>query len=189
MSGRESFELALRMAASSINFSTPKADMQTFEGSTQFGLPLTGHDKASLDSRGRIAVPKAMRDGLGEKFVVMIGRKGCLEAVSTASFARIWSEIERHSPHSEARQDYAVAIMSNSWTVEFDKTGRFVVPEKAQTASALKQELLLRSRGDAVEIWGVEEFAKYEQDEDGYKSEKRKKMKDLRRRMLEDDQS
>ena len=166
----------------------PRGDMQANSSPNSFGLPLTGSDKASIDNRGRIPVPKPMRDGLGEKFYVTLGRKGCLEAVSLDSFARIWGEILKHSPHSEPRQEYAAAIMSNSWQVEFDKTGRFVVPELARTKASLTGPVFLRSRGDAIEIWAEAEFEAYERDEDGYNKAIREKMKDMRRRMLEDGQ-
>ncbi len=151
-------------------------------------LPLGGHDSAAMDARGRIPVPKMMRDSLGEKFVLRIGIKGCLEAISFRELDRIWEEIERHSPHSEARQDYAVEVMMNMWhPIQFDKTGRFVVPEAAKVQGNLKEAVFLRSRGDAVEIWAQEEYDAYNKDTSGYRQKEREKMRLLRRAMLEDD--
>ncbi len=151
------------------------------------GLLAGKDDTATIDQKGRIILPKNVREAIGRPFVLMIGKKGCLEATSNANYLSIWSEIERYSPHSDYRREYAVEIMANSFTgVDCEDNGRFVIPavmrEKAKLD--LGSNIVIQSAGDVAEIWSAAEFEIYAKDRMGYNRERRQYLTELRQLMI-----
>lgn len=150
---------------------------------------LSGRDETTIDKKGRLLLPKAVRIAVGNPFVLMIGKKGCLEATSNANYLEIWAEINRYSKHSDVRREYALEIMGNSFTgIECEETGRFVVPAVAREKAnlALGSDVIVISAGDVAEIWTVEEFKKYDKDRLGYNAARRNYMSTLRRQMIDE---
>lgn len=150
---------------------------------------LSGRDDTTIDHKGRIVLPRMVREAVGKPFVLMIGKKGCLEATSNANFLSIWSEIERYSPHSDIRREYALLVMGNSFVgIEPEDNGRFVIPATAREKAnlSLGSKVVVISAGDVAEIWPEDEFAKYDADRLGYQAERRKHWNDLRKMMLDE---
>ncbi len=50
--------------------------------------------------------------------------------------------------------------------LNFDSQGRFTIPKQFLTHAAIQKEVLLIGVGDLVELWSVEQYAKYESELD-----------------------
>ena len=159
--------------------------MSTFIGPRD--LPLSGYEVSTIDDKGRILLPKSMRDGVGERFAVMIGRKGCLEIVSEDRFQAAWAKIQEACLHSEYAQEYAGLVYGDSFSgLKFDTAGRFVVPIPAREKAGLKNEIYIRGAGGHVEIWDLAEFRKYEADMLNYNKSRREQFQMLKKLMAEE---
>lgn len=148
---------------------------------------LSGRDKTTLDKKGRMMLPKTVRDAVGTNFVLMVGKKGCLEVTSNQYYVELWAEINRFSKHSEYRRDYALEVMGNAFPgVEAEESGRFVVPQDLCDACDLKrgEGVVVIGAGDVAEIWSETEYKEYQKDPMGYNRARRDKINDLRKAMI-----
>lgn len=150
------------------------------------GMLLAGEDRATVDDKGRILLPKSIRASLGDIFVLRIGRLGCLEAMHSDVFVNAWREIEQYSAHSDARREYAALFFSLSYKdIKPDSTGRCVIPPAArERCQLLNTEAVIRPAGDVVEIWNAEEYEKYKVDKQGYNREFRDMLEQYRKAMV-----
>ncbi|MBL8069073.1 MAG: hypothetical protein JNM28_11535 [Armatimonadetes bacterium] len=148
---------------------------------------LSGRDKTTLDKKGRMMLPKTVRDAVGVNFVLLIGRKGCLEVTSNQYYNELWAEINRYSKHSEYRRDYALEVMGNAFPgVEAEESGRFVVPQAIGDECKLTrgEAVVVIGAGDVAEIWSESEYAVYQRDPKGYNRERRDRIAELYKGML-----
>lgn len=148
---------------------------------------LSGRDKTVIDKKGRLMLPKTVRDAVGTNFVLMIGRKGCLEVTSNQYYNELWAEINRYSKHSEYRRDYALEVMGNAFPgVEAEESGRFVVPQDLCDECNLTrgEPVVVIGAGDVAEIWSEKEYAAYRADSKGYNRERRDLIAGLYKEMV-----
>jgi MraZ protein len=85
--------------------------------------------------------------------------------------------MEKYDQTNQGTIDYTRMVMGSAEDeLEFDPQGRVVVPRKLRDAAKLKDKLLLVGCNSRLEVWAEDEFARYEQDRDGYCRERREKM-------------
>lgn len=148
---------------------------------------LSGHDYPVVDGKGRLLLPKPMRDALGDPFALRISPLGCLEVMSKEVVDAMWEELEQFSIHSEARNEYAAEVLSQVFQdLSFDTAGRFVVPSLAREECGISGKVYARGGGHVVQIWNLEEYRKYKSAPDEHNSANRSRLAELRRRMREE---
>lgn len=128
--------------------------------------PLIGTDEATIDDKGRVLVSKKKRERLGDDFVLGLGPQGCLVAYTQRAWVRTLEEWEKSDLMNIGRTNYARMIMGTADDeLNFDAQGRFVIPQKLREMGKLKKEVILIGCGDRMEIWAVEEYAIFQEDE------------------------
>jgi|GEM_PF-1133626 len=150
---------------------------------------LSGRDTTTIDKKGRLMLPKSVRDAVGTNFVLMVGRKGCLEVTSNQYYFELWAEIKKYSAHSDYRRDYALEVVGNAHTgIEAEESGRFVVPSDLCIECKIPKpsKVVIIGAGDVAEIWSEDEYEKYQLDPSGYNRARRDRIAGLRRSMIEE---
>ena len=147
--------------------------------------PLIGTELANIDDKGRLLVSKKKRDRLGEKFVMLLGDSGCIFAYPNHRWKAMCDETDRHDPNNEGTKEYTRMVMGSAEDdLEFDGQGRVVVPKKLREAAKLKEKVLLVGCNSRLEIWGEEEFLRYEEDRDGYGRARRERLQNAYKEMM-----
>lgn len=150
--------------------------------------PLLGEETVTVDGKFRVLFSKKKRDRLGENFVLAIGLKGCLEALPRATFDQMTAEILAAPPLNMGRQEYASMLARNSDDDQnFDSEGRVLIPVglRAKGKIAQKGKLVLEGAIDRVRIWSEADWEAYNQDPEGYGSERSNQMLRLYKMMKE----
>lgn len=150
---------------------------------------LSGRDHTTIDKKGRLMLPKSVRDAVGTNFVLLVGRKGCLEVTSNQYYVELWAEIKKYSAHSDYRRDYALEVIGNSHPgIEAEESGRFVIPSDLCSYCKIPKpgKVVIIGAGDVAEIWSAEEYKKYQEDPSGYNRARRDKIAGLRKAMIEE---
>jgi MraZ protein len=126
----------------------------------------TGRYTVSVDGKGRIAVPKRLRDAAAVRgsaaFVLNRGMDGCLELCSDAD----WKEVEERltTQHPIAGSDdrfFKRNFYSHVIPAPTDMQGRIVIPSFLLESAGIEKEVLILGVGDKIELWNETRYNAY----------------------------
>lgn len=114
-----------------------------------------GEYQTKFTGKGRVVLPKIMRQELGENKMIVLSRgfEGCIWGFSQKGFgkeARKQLEISATEERARYLRRY---LFSSSVPAELDAQGRFVIPSALLTYANLRKEVVIIGAGDHFEIW------------------------------------
>lgn len=116
---------------------------------------MTGSYDHKIDEKGRLFIPSALREELGEVFHVTISDEKCLTAYSGEGWER-FIELVKALPMS--KQPRMRPFFANAARCELDKQGRFLIPQKLRDRVGLVKDVAVIGMGTAVQFWDAQEF-------------------------------
>ena len=114
-----------------------------------------GEYDRSVDGNGRLALPSAFRDALGDRCYVTRAPEGCLAVMSvdefTAGAQRVLDEIHNGERPASAARDHAV----NSTLLAIDKQGRITLDDDSRRHAGLNSggQVMIAGALNCLEIW------------------------------------
>lgn len=122
-----------------------------------------GEYKLTFSGRGRIILPKKMRDELGKNRIIILSRgfEGCIWGFSKIGFEKESKKQLFESATEERARYLRRYIFSGSVPVELDDQGRFVIPSALLTYANVEKEVIIIGTGDHFEIWNDKLWQKH----------------------------
>jgi MraZ protein len=126
----------------------------------------TGRYTISVDGKGRIAVPKRLRDAASVRgsahFVLNRGMDGCLELYSETD----WKDVEerltaQHPIEAADSRFFKRNFYSHVVPAPADPQGRIVIPSFLLESAGIEKEVLILGIGDKVELWNEARYNAY----------------------------
>ena len=109
-----------------------------------------------IDKKGRVFIPSAFRDDLGESFIICRGifKKRCLCVYSKAEWEKLVEKIEMlpNMKSSEVKR----FLYDGAFNVEFDSQGRILVPPTLREYAGFDSEVHIIGMASYVEIWDAD---------------------------------
>jgi MraZ protein len=118
-----------------------------------------GQYQHSLDEKGRLTIPAAFRDTLGEGAYISQGFDRNLMIMSAAYFQMVYERLNAMNLTDPATRLLRRLVFSSAYKVEVDKAGRILLPPQSRQFLALSNEATLVGQGDYFEIWTPAEWA------------------------------
>ena len=117
-----------------------------------------GISKASLDDRGRFAVPARFRDGLKArsdgKLVITIDRQDkCLLLYPDNEWLAVEKRLERLSNLNPAVRQLQRMLMGFAIDVELDGNGRVLIPPILRDYAAIDKAVMVMGQSNKLELW------------------------------------
>ena len=113
-----------------------------------------GYDH-KIDKKGRVFIPSAFREDLGEKFIICRGlfSKCCLTVYSVEEWKKL---VERVGtlPASKAN-DVKHFLYDGAFNVEFDAQGRILIPSVLREYANLEETAHIIGMHTNLEIWNT----------------------------------
>ena len=122
----------------------------------------------NLDEKGRLMIPRKMREELGFKVYIMKGFEGSLSLYNEERYQKLVEEFSRLSFNQSKVRDYLRLQFASTYEMEVDKLGRVQIPTALLTKYNISKEVLVLGIGDHIEVW---DKAKYEEYENSIKDE------------------
>lgn len=120
------------------------------------GLVFLGEYKTRFTGKGRIILPKKLRQEIKGKVVVLSrGFEGCIWGFDLKSFEKHAHKQLEISATEERARILRRYLFSGSESVELDSQGRFVVPSALLTYANILDEVVIIGVGDYFEIWNA----------------------------------
>jgi MraZ protein len=126
---------------------------------------LIGQYSSKLTDKNRVAIPKKIRDEVGEEMIIARWYERCLVMVSKENWQNLVNRLVGIGKIiiSPVR-DIDRFIMASAFEVNLDRQGRFVLSEELIKYANIIDEVVFIGLGDRVEIWAVDAWHKLEEE-------------------------
>jgi len=124
---------------------------------------LKGQSEVTLDEKGRISLPAALRRALGDAELTLkpCDYEECLWLFPTSVYQEMLAEYSKNTNIlSKKDRDFRRRLF-NSQDVEIDKAGRIPIPQTYREFAGLTKDCLVFGQGDYIEIWDKETYRKH----------------------------
>jgi len=119
-----------------------------------------GQYQHSLDEKGRLTIPVAFRDALGEGAFISQGFDRNLMIMSADYFQLVYQRINAMSITDPAARMLRRLLLSSAYQVDVDRSGRILLPQNLRQFLALNGEAILVGQGEYFEIWTPTEWGR-----------------------------
>ena len=131
------------------------------------GLFLSSYENR-LDTKGRVSVPAAFRSSLiDEKFSgVVLYRSfthNCIEGLSMSRMEKMANAADKMCVFDNDLDDLSALLFADARPLQFDVTGRIVIPDELLKHANITDTALFVGRGNSFQIWNPSDFAKIQQ--------------------------
>lgn len=119
------------------------------------GNTLMGTYEHTIDAKGRMAFPTKLRERLGLSFIVTVGLDGCLYVYSNEDWDIFTEKLQTLTG---GKASVAKKIIYSACTVEPDKQGRILIPQKLRDYAGLDHDVTVLGVVNRAEIWDSARF-------------------------------
>ena len=127
-----------------------------------------GNYSHSLDEKGRLVIPKKMREELGNKIFIMKGFDGALAIYQESAYSRVMEELEKYSFNKKENRDYLRLKLASIVDLDVDKMGRVQLPVAILGKYHIAKDVIVLGAGDHIEVWDKARYEEYTSIEDEY---------------------
>lgn len=117
----------------------------------------------NLMEKGRLALPKKIRDELGgSRLVLTIGFEQCIFGFTQKSWEEVIApEMSRPLFSDKEGRDLRRKMCAEAVNIELDSQARFIIPERMIEFSSIAQDIIIIGAGDHFEIWNKDAWEEY----------------------------
>lgn len=120
---------------------------------------LLGEYQINLGDKNRIALPKKIRDELGNKnLVITRGYEGCAIMLDINRWQQLINQIRQSALFNLSVRDTKRYLLGGATQVELDIQGRFVIAGYILEHLQADKELILIGVGEWMELWSMEKW-------------------------------
>lgn len=113
----------------------------------------------SIDDRGRVTIPRKIRDEIGGAEVILSkGYDGCIFGFDRDHWER---EATKHldTPVTDEKGRMVRRyLFASAEKIEIDKLGRILLPTQLKEYASIDKEILVIGAGDHFELWNKERW-------------------------------
>ncbi|KKS98580.1 MAG: MraZ protein, MraZ protein [Candidatus Gottesmanbacteria bacterium GW2011_GWA2_43_14] len=122
-----------------------------------------GTFEPNLMEKGRLALPKKIREELGGKRLVLtIGFEKCIFGFTEKAWEKTTEpELSRPLFSDKEGRDLRRKMFADAINVELDSQGRFIIPERMMEYAGIEEQVLVKGAGDHFEIWNKNIWEEY----------------------------
>ena len=120
-----------------------------------------GNYSHSLDEKGRLVIPRKMRESLGNKIFIMKGFDGALAIYKEDAYESVVEELKKYSFNKKENRDYLRLKLASIVDLEVDKLGRVQIPVAVLGKYGIQKDVVVLGAGDHIEVWDQTKYENY----------------------------
>jgi len=122
------------------------------------GIMFRGINSATLDGKGRMALPTRFRESLvaasqGQIVVTIDTQSKCLAIYPLPEWERIEQDIQGLPALKPAVKRFQRLMLGYATDLELDGNGRLLLPQSLREYAQLEKKLVLVGQGNKLELW------------------------------------
>ena len=110
----------------------------------------------NIDEKNRITFPARFRENLSEGAFIMGGLDNNLLVMTTSQFNMLCESLKNLNFTDPDARELQRFIFSTSTEIEFDKNGRFIIPQNLRSLAQIENSAIVYGAYDRIEIWSPE---------------------------------
>jgi MraZ protein len=124
---------------------------------------LTGTHTRSLDEKKRLALPKRIREQLGdpETLFVTPGPDQCLWLYTKAGLEELAAKLDQTPATDAEARVFRRLYFAQTEAVDVDSAGRILIAERLGQFAQLQREVVLIGVRDHLELWDAQRWQQY----------------------------
>jgi MraZ protein len=124
---------------------------------------LTGTHPRTLDDKKRLALPKRIREQVGDitQLFVTPGPDQSLWIYTKDELERLSAKLDQTPATDGEARVFRRLFFAQMEAVEIDRTGRILVPERLVHFAGLEHEVVLLGVRDHLELWDSQRWAEF----------------------------
>ncbi|MDO8583282.1 MAG: cell division/cell wall cluster transcriptional repressor MraZ [bacterium] len=115
---------------------------------------LLGQYEGKVGEKSRIALPKKLREIIGDKLIITLGYENSLIIVSEEGWKALLEGTEGRPFIEKPARETQRYLLGGATFVELDAKGRFVIPDYLRRFAKIKTEVVFLGLSRYVELWG-----------------------------------
>lgn len=116
----------------------------------------------TIDEKGRLVIPRKMREEAGVRLFIMKGFDGALSLFKEVEFERLTREFNSLPFSKKDIRAYLRIQLASACELEIDKMGRVQIPSSLLTKYQISKDVVVIGAGDHMEVWDKNTYAEYE---------------------------
>ena len=121
-----------------------------------------GNFAHSLDEKGRLMIPRKMREELGYKVYIMKGFDGSLSIYTESRYQKLVEDFSKLSFNQHKNRDYLRLQFASTYEMDVDKLGRVQLPTALLNKFNISRNVIVLGIGDHIEVWDAKKYQEYE---------------------------
>jgi MraZ protein len=124
---------------------------------------LTGTHPRTLDDKHRLALPRRVRELLGDPATLFVtpGPDGCLWLYTQADLERLAGRLDQAPAADAEARVFRRLYFAQTEAVDLDRSGRMLVPERLVQFAGLERDVVLIGVRDHLELWDAGRWQRY----------------------------
>lgn len=124
---------------------------------------LTGTHPRTLDDKKRIALPKRVRDQLGDPATLFVtpGPDQSLWVYTQASLEKLSEKLDQAPATDGEARVFRRLYFAQTEAVDVDRSGRILIPDRLVQFAALRHDVVLLGVRDHLELWDAQRWQEY----------------------------
>src|SRR6516164_1297029 len=124
---------------------------------------LTGTYPRTLDDKKRLALPRRVREQLGEPETLFVtpGPDQSLWLYTQAGLEELAAKLDQSPGNDAEARVFRRLYFAQTESVDVDRTGRILIPERLIQFAGLQHEVILIGVRDHLELWDAQRWQQY----------------------------
>jgi MraZ protein len=124
---------------------------------------LTGTHPRTLDAKKRMALPRRIREQVGEvtQLFVTPGSDQSLWVYTKAELERLTGKLDQTPVTDSEARVFRRLFFAQMEEVDLDKSGRILIPDRLMQFAGLEHEVVLLGVQDHLEVWDAQRWQAY----------------------------
>jgi MraZ protein len=124
---------------------------------------LTGTHPRTLDDKKRLALPRRLREQLGEPDVLFVtpGPDQCLWVYTQDGLEQLAARLDQAPATDAEARVFRRLYFAQTEAVDIDRSGRILVPDRLVQFAGLQHEVVLIGVRDHLELWDAQRWQQY----------------------------
>ena len=125
-----------------------------------------GYYEHVLDEKGRLVLPRKLREGLSEGSLLYIlkGFDGCLSVYNEVDFQKLCEEVNKIDFNKKNSRSYLRTVLGSVVELSLDKVNRVQLPVAILNKYQISKNVVLLGVGDHFEVWNKDTYEAYQKE-------------------------